>query len=161
MQRAKCMVRTNDSVVDLSGLSSTLSNYHFLSDAVSSSSPAAGRSPDASSNAEVLGPRKQPWDYFVAVCRSLVPVPGLDCDPGASACRAHSTASDYADVRSLGKFNVPPWVDANGDVHLTYTGGSKCGGGSGVGKTDLTYSTDILFKCGAGLGVSLEARVLS
>ncbi|CAG0917596.1 unnamed protein product [Notodromas monacha] len=140
IERGKCMVRTNDSVVDFSPLMSSLSNYKFIA----SSAAVHGHAPHD----------RNPWEYFLAVCRSLVPVPGLDCDPAAAACRGHATASNYTDVQVLGKFQTGPWVDVDGQVHLTYTDGSKCPTSAKDGK----FSTDVAFKCGPGLG---EEKFLS
>ncbi|XP_068081747.1 cation-independent mannose-6-phosphate receptor [Anabrus simplex] len=67
-------------------------------------------------------------DFFINVCRPLVPQEGLNCSRGSSACRAVAEPNGlWTHEESLGYGSIKP-VIVDGGVALKYLSGSICPG---------------------------------
>ncbi|GFG28137.1 hypothetical protein Cfor_12522 [Coptotermes formosanus] len=76
---------------------------------------------------------------YINVCRPLLPVEGLTCPGGSSACSAHLHHKSPTGDKSLG-FPVGPVKGDKGKVSIMYILGSECDSGP-------NYSSKIEFEC--------------
>ncbi|KAL9969231.1 hypothetical protein ACROYT_G021424 [Oculina patagonica] len=72
---------------------------------------------------------KDSYEYYVNLCRPLLPMPGINCPAGAWACGVAKKADEHSgkhDVKNLGRAKDPPIVDDSGQVRLVYSSSTLC-----------------------------------